>query len=355
MKGDTKEKTEQPSAKRLRDARKKGSVAKSSDLVSGCTFAILVIMIGVFHEYFFNRLDDITGLLGRNFNLPAEKAIGFAVMVTFRNVVFIILPVLAVTIFSVVVFNLLQFGLIVSVEPITPKIDKINPVEGFKRIFSLETLLESIKSIIKVTMLGLILYFAVKSMLSYLVHLPNYGLDAIIRAWLRIISTITIIAAFFSLLIGFLDVLLQKRLYLRRNKMSKDEVRREFKDTEGNPLIKGRRRIIYQQMLSEQTIKNAGGATVIITNPVHYAVALYYKRKVTGLPMVVTKGEHLQAREIIKIAETAKVPVIRNVPLARALYHQVQIGDYIPGDLLEPVAEIIRWVFMNFPEAGLPR
>ena len=355
MKGDTQEKTEQPTPKKLRDARKKGSVAKSTDLVSACTFTAIVITIGIGHTHFLNRINNIFELLDRGFQIPLNQTIGFAVTVVFKNMVFIILPILAVTVCTIFISHLLQFGFIFSVETITPQFDKINPVEGFKRLFSIETMLEAIKSIVKVFLLGLIFLFVIKETLSYLVYLPNWGLDEINRVWLLLILKIAFIAALFFLSISFLDVMLQKRLFLRRNKMSKYEVIREYKDTEGNPMIKGRRRSHYQQMLTEQTMQNAKKATVIVTNPTHYAVALYYDHKITGLPLVVTKGEQAHARKIIKIAEKANVPVVRKAPIARSLYDHVQIGDYIPRELMEPVAEIIRWVFMNFPETKMRR
>lgn len=349
MKGDTQEKTEQPSAKRLRDARKKGSVAKSRDLVAACTFAVLLIMMGLLHELFFNRLRDMFMAMGDNFHLPLKESIGYAAAVAVENILWIILPLFAVAVGVVIVVHIVQFGFVASFEPVTPQFDKINPVEGFKRLFSLDTFVEAVKSILKIVLLGLILFFVIKDALEYLVHLPEWGLAGLTRAWLILSIKISAVTAIVFLIIGLLDVFMQKHLYRRKHKMSKDEVKREYKDLEGDPLIKGMRKSIHYMMLSEQTAHRAQKATVVITNPVHFAVALYYKRRETGLPVVVTKGEHYGARKIIKIAEKANVPVIRNVSVARALYFQVEIGDYIPRDLIEPVAEIIRWVLMNSP------
>ncbi len=353
MNGDTKEKTEQPTRKKLRDARKKGSVAKSTDLVAAGTFTVILAMLALFHDHFSGCLKQIFQLLGANFHQPFQEAVRIEATAIFKNIVLFVLPILAVVVSSIVVLYILQFGLIAAADPVTPQFDKINPAEGFKRIFSLQTLVEAIKSTLKVVLLGLTLFFVIKHAISDLVNLPDWGINAILTAWLLMILKISVIAALFFLLIAFFDFSIQKQLYIRRNKMSKDEVIREYKDTEGNPLIKGRRRSLYMQMLAQATTQKARKATVIITNPVHYAVALYYKRQETGLPVVVTKGEHLSAREIVKIAEKAKVPVIRNVPLARALYFQVEIGEYIPRDLLEPVAEVIRWVLLNHPGAKI--
>jgi type III secretion protein U len=353
MKGDSKEKTEQPTAKKLRDARKKGSVAKSSDIASACTFMVIVVMLGLFHKNFSNCVKDIFELIGNDFHLPLKQSLLFAATVTLKNILLFILPIFTVVIGVVIVVHVLQFGFIASADPITPQFDKINPVEGFKRIFSLKNLVEGIKSVVKLVLLGVILFFTIKDALSYLAHLPDWGLDGITRAWFALTIKISVIAAVFFMIIALFDVFLQKRLFRRQNKMSKDEVIREFKDTEGNPMIKGQRRSFYQNLLSAQTARRAEKATVIITNPEHYAVALYYKRNLTDLPIVMTKGENSGARKIIKIAEKANVPVVRNVAVARALYAQVHIGDYISGDLIEPVAEIIRWVFMNSPGAAI--
>ncbi len=290
MNDDTKEKTEQPTRKKLRDARKKGSVAKSSDLVMAGTFTTVMAMLGLFHEHFGNCLKQIFLLLGSNFNLPFLEAARSEATVIFKSVALFILPILAVLVSTVVVLHVLQFGIIASAEPVTPKFEKINPAEGFKRIFSLHTLLEAVKSIVKVVLLGLILFFVIRSAISDLVNLPDWGIDGICKAWFAMILKIVAIAVLIFLLVAIFDLSLQKFLYIRRNKMSKDEVIREYKDTEGNPLIKGRRRSLYMQMIAQATTKSAKKATVIITNPVHYAVALYYKRQETGLPVVITKG-----------------------------------------------------------------
>jgi type III secretion protein U len=221
---------------------------------------------------------------------------------------------------------------------------RIHPVEGFKKLFSLNKLVDLIKSLLKVAAMTAAIYVIVKKCLGQMVFIPFWGIDAatgMLGSMLKqaVIATIIIFIVFAAF-----DLFMQKFLFKRQNRMTKYEVKKEYKNREGDPFIKGKRKALHKEFVLTSAKKNIRKSNVVVTNPTHLAVALFYNKKEVDLPVVTAKGKGGAAKYIVKEAKKAGVPVVQNKPLARKLFNKVPIEEYIPGELLFPVAEVLRWV-----------
>ena len=242
--------------------------------------------------------------------------------------------------------SLIQVGWVVSTKPMQPKLSKINPLNGFKRIFSKETLMELLKSILKLGIIGVIIYTSLKDRLNDIFLLYDLTLEqAIVMAGTLIID-IGIKISFVYLVLGLADYIYQKRKFSEDMKMTKQEVKDEYKNTEGDPQIKSKQRSKMMEVSRRRMMQDVPNADVVITNPTHLAIALKYDAEIKGAPIVVAKGEDYLAARIKEIAKENGVEVVENKPLARMLY-QVDIGAEIPPELYQPVATILSAIYQK--------
>lgn len=335
------EKTEQPTPKKLRDARKKGQVAKSKE-VSG-TFGLIAVLSLLWYmsDDIISGIIEMVILPTTVYNQPFQEAFKIVSHGLLDKTMELLLPLVAVTAFAAILGNIMQFGFLLSGESVKPDIKKINPVEGFKKIFALKNLIEFFKSIFKILFLTFVVYYVINSSLGDMANMPHCGRDCILPVAGVMIKKLLLYAIIAFLVIAVLDYMFERYNFMKQNRMSKDEVKREYKESEGSPEIKGKRKEIHQEILNQA--ENTGKSDVVIKNPTHLAIGLRYRHGKTPLPVVTVKGRGGHARFIIKIAEKEGIPVLENVPLAHALFH-LDIADFIPGELIEPVAEVFRWV-----------
>ena len=340
----TGEKTEQPTAKRLRDARNKGQVVKSTDVVTTvCTFFVLSATLITFPSTwkgFVNYFDLVFVAMVEP--MPNALIDIFGMMPTFLFSA--LFPVCIVAAISVVIANVGQFGFLLAFESMKPDINKLSPMSGFKKIFSTKTLIELIKSSIKITIFGVLLYSIIKKSIGPLVMLPFANLfngESVVKPMLM-----NFINSFMLcyLVIAVADYILQQKMLMKDLMMTKDETKREMHESEGDPMIKGNRRRLQREMVFEDNSTATRKSTVLVTNPTHYAAAIFYERGKIMLPVLRAKGTGFIALRMISIARAENIPIVENVPLARALYKELEIGDIIPKELLGPVTEILRWV-----------
>ncbi len=338
------EKTEQPTSKRLRDARNRGQVAKSAEIASAVGIIASFALIAIFWDDFFERIENLILRSIAESAKPFETAAWTLAEICFELAVFICVPIL----FGIVVLSLssqfAQFGVLISFEGAKPSLDKLNPQQWFKKVFSKKGLLELGKTIIKVLLLGIILFYVAQSHVDALLKagLRNieYFLDVFGETLFDIISwTVAVFA-----LVAAVDYFFQKRFHIKELMMTKDEVKREYKEMEGDPHIKAQRKQLHKEIINSNNINAAASATVLVTNPTHIAVALHYAEDETPLPMITGMGQGAVALKMMEVAEKNNVPIMRNVPLARALQRDGRSDDYIPRELMKPVAEVIRWV-----------
>ncbi|KAB2644389.1 MAG: EscU/YscU/HrcU family type III secretion system export apparatus switch protein [Verrucomicrobia bacterium] len=338
------EKSEEPTSKRLSDAREKGQVAKSTDVVTTVsTFFVL--------ETIYLTLGDIYKSLIKFFDAvflaissPNNNSMLNMLELSIPQLISSMYPVCIVAAIAVIIANVGQFGFLFSLDPLKPDINKISPMSGFKKIFSMKTLFELVKSTIKLSIFGILLCFIISKSIGPLATLPfatlMNSLDVVQPMLLNFIGSFMAI----YVVIALFDFIIQKKLLLKELRMTKDETKREMHDMEGDPQIKGNRRRLQREMIFEDTSTATRKSTVLVTNPTHYAAAIYYERGKTPLPVLRAKGSGFIALRMISVAREENIPIVENVPLARALYNELEVNDIIPKSLLEPVTEILRWV-----------
>ncbi|MFC0217416.1 type III secretion system export apparatus subunit SctU [Pseudochelatococcus lubricantis] len=341
------EKTEQPTPKKLRDARKKGQVARSTEIVTTTSlFAVIAFIWVNWHNTMGTLLglfDKIAQLSVGEFRVNAAKAIEIIVY----DITRIMLPVLGVVFLAGILANYFQIGTLFSAEAVKPNLDKISPGKGFKRIFSMKQLVETLKSIIKIAILSILLYFVVKNALGAYISSLSCGMSCLVGVTSQFMFQTFVYSALAFVVVAVVDIVYQRRSHIKTLMMSKDEVKREFKESEGDPHIKGKRRQIAQELAM-----NGGGAaaregTAVVVNPTHFAVVILYTPEKMPLPIVTAKGRNRHAHFLRTQAEEAGVPVFRNVQLAQALYADAEVDDYVPTELFDAVAEVLAWVARN--------
>jgi type III secretion protein U len=263
----------------------------------------------------------------------------------------ILLPLLAVVVVTGVAGNMLQVGILLAFESLKPDLNKINPLSKVKQIFSIKNLIELLKSIIKILFLGILIYLVIRNSLGPLLKIPFVGLKGLLEIVVPVLKTFAYNVCLAYVVVAFCDFIFQKQNHIKQLMMSKDEVKREYKESEGSPEIKGKRKQLHRELLQGGPVEKTKKSTVLVTNPTHYAVALFYDGKTAMLPVVLAKGVGFQAQLMRKAAQDFDVPIMENVPLAHALYDLGEVGRYIPRELIEPVAEVIRWVYAQKQKA----
>ena len=347
------EKTEPATEKKLSDARKEGQVAKSRELGQAMSllalFIILKIWAGSMGHNFINafrtnytRMKEMTTLVGGQISV---KDFCRLLNSNILNMALIVAPVLIAAVLIAVIVDVWQVKWRPTTKPLRPKFSKINPISGFKRIFSKEKLIELLKSLIKIFLLGYLAWSTLKGQFSVLFALFDMDLMSAIK----VIGDITInlglkISAFY-IVIGFADYGYQKWKFAEDMKMTKQEVKDEWKNAEGDPQIKGRQRQRMQEASRRRMMQAVPSADVVITNPTHFAVAIKYDVGVFDAPYVVAKGEDFLAARIKDRAAEAGVEIVENKPLARMLYYNVDLGAPIPPELYQTVAEILAAIY----------
>lgn len=338
------EKTEQPTPKKLRDARKKGQVAKSKEIASaaGITGLFLVIWIG--SDFFMEHFKEMILLPSRYYEIGFSEALKQVMGGVFIEYLLLSLPIVSIAMILGIAANYFQIGALFAPESVKPDLKKLDPVQGMKKIFSMNNLIELIKSVVKITFLGILIYIVIKESVHSLVRIPYLGISGLLMVLGGILKNMVIYTSIAYIVVAAADYFLQKKQHVKKLMMSKDEVKREYKEMEGDPVVKGQRKQLHREMAMNDAAQKTRGASVLVTNPTRLAVALYYEKDKTPLPLVVCKGEDLLARRMIEVAKEEGIPIMQNVPLARDLYEHSEVDQFIPTELIESVAEVLRWV-----------
>ncbi|MCW7540804.1 type III secretion system export apparatus subunit SctU [Aquabacterium sp. A7-Y] len=338
------EKTEEPTQKKLDDARKKGQNAKSQDVNAAAgLFALTVCLTAAASMSGQHLVALFTLATGPALTVGDNQQMHALAMAMLREAGLLVLPYLAVSVAMGLVASFAQVGFNLSFEPLTPNFDKVNPGSGIKKLFSVRSIIDFLKMVLKAVALAAVVWVIVMDLLPLLIGASVQspaGIAAV--AWTALLKLLGAAVVVF-IVIGPVDFGIQKWLFKRDQKMSKDEVKREFKEMDGDPLIKGQRRQLAHELLNSDPKARVPTASVVVTNPTHYAVALRYDPRETPLPIVVAKGADEQAARIRALAEQHGVPIVGNPPLARALF-RVGLDDPIPEALFEAVAAVLRWV-----------
>ena len=349
MSSSTGEKTEKPTDKRLQDARKKGQVAKSQDLTSALLLIAAVAVVwmiggyigGILQSSVKEQIEFAATFKGEFTSETAYNVIwqGLSAMVWTLTPIFIIVMVFAF------LGNYLQIGSIFSFESVSPKFEKMNPAEGFKQKFlKARPYIELGKTIFKMLITGLIAGYVMWEAREDIARLITKPPDIVASYTFGLILEICLKIGIAFLILGGADFFLQRYLHRNDLKMTKHELKEEYKETEGNPLIKSQRRYLHREILSNSMAAAVRDADVVLANPTHISVALKYDRGKSNAPIITAKGGDLMAAHIRQIAAESGVPIKRDIPLARALY-EFDVEDEIPEELYEAVAAVLQWVY----------
>jgi type III secretion protein U len=340
------EKTEKPTPKKLQDARKKGEVVKSKEIVSTLEFIALLGVLWLGGKYFTEKISNVLDIALEQIPRRPDQQLPLTALIErfISETLWIIIPFVVVALVAGVAGGFAQVRALFSVEPIMFKVERMNPATNLKNLFSTRQVYELVKMVLKTGLLVGVLYMLTKDFFApalktiYLSHADISNVAAkmllILFGWAAVVYVV----------MAAVDYGHQFYEFMKQQKMSVDEIRREYKDMEGDPYIKGRRKQLAYEMLEEPMLQKASRASVVVTNPTHYAVALYYKPGQTDLPVVVAKGQDATALRIREAARKAGVPIMENKLLARQLYAQVPLNEYIGEDFVEAVAEVFKWI-----------
>ena len=341
------EKTEPATPRRRREAREKGNLPKSVEVNSAVVLLVgvgalrffggaMLQKLGYSMEWVFSRLSTVEITVE---NAPALVFAGLKLMG------FILAPIVFTVMIAGVGASLLQGGVVFAAEPITPKLSKISPVSGFKRLFSTRSMVEMLKGLIKLLIVGIIGYLTLKGELKLYPVLVDQNVGQIVAFVGHVGFKLAMRAGLVLLILAGFDYAYQKMEFEKKLRMTRQEVKEEFKRTEGDPLVKARIRSIQRERARRRMFSEVPKADVVVTNPVHLAVALRYESKKMAAPVVVAKGARLLAERIKEIAAAHGIPIVENKMLARLLYRTTEVGSEIPYELYKTVAEILAYVY----------
>lgn len=338
------EKTEYPTSKKLRQSREEGQVAHSKD------FTQTVLILALFGyllgnaEAMIKSLGELmlipVGVLG----MPFEDAANITMSRLWNEAIWIVLPFLLIVIGLGIFIEMVQTGMLFAFKALMPSAKKLNVMNNVKNVFAIKNVIEFLKSILKIVFLAALIYTLVGDALPTLLTIPQAGLAGVGLAVGTLLKSMMVKVALAYAILAAADFAFQRHQYIKGLMMSKDEIKQEYKEMEGNAEIKHQRKHLHQQMLNESAVGRTRKASVVVTNPTHLAIAIHYDKDKTPLPVVVAKGEGPLAERMIAAAREEGIPVLQNIPLAHSLMDTAALDQYIPSELIEPVAEVLRLI-----------
>ena len=347
------EKTEPATQKKLDDARKEGQVAKSKEIANGMGLMALFLVLKIwtgnmgvnFLETFdtiYNRIPQVANLLG---GTAPEREMVLLLRHGAIQLLLIILPILLIGFLVAFVSDYWQVKWKPTSKPLQPKFSKMNPIKGFQKIFSMNSLMELLKSFIKILIIVWMAYSYIKDRTEYLFLLYDMEILPALQLILQVVTDLGIRIAALYIVFAFADYAYQKWKFAEDMKMTKQEVKEEYKNQEGDPQIKGKIRQKMQEASRRRMMQAIPQADVVITNPTHYAVAIKYDPAISDAPVVVAKGQDYLAQKIKEIARENKVEIVENKPLARMLFANVEVGEAVPPEMYQAIAEVLAFVY----------
>lgn len=344
------DKTEEATPKKLSDARKEGQVAKSQEISTAfmllAMFVMLKIFIGFIGRRFLKNFHEIYSL----FDVYSEGDFTTNIASSFLRkglleVLIIGLPLFAAAVMVAFIVNIAQVKWQVTTKPLKPKFDKFNPIKGMKRIFSKDKIFELVKSVVKIALIFYIAYSELRKKAGAVVLLYDFSLNQAIRFIGDFILNLGIKMSAFYLIIGVTDYIYQKIKFKRDLRMTKQEVKDEYKQQEGDPQVKGKIKSKMREVSQRRMMQKLPEADVVITNPTHFACAIKYDKEEAQAPVLIAKGADFLAQKIKDAAKENDIPIVENKPLARMLYYNVDLDSEIPRELYQMVAEVLAYVY----------
>lgn len=355
--GEGGEKTEEPTAKKIEDARKEGQVAKSKELSNALSLLSLFVCLKLFIGFVGQRLINIFSVIWRDIPLLSNgpldsKAIWQILLYVILQIVIICAPFMLFSFVVAFLSQKIQIKWKVTSKPLKPKLNKINPISGFKRMFSKQALFDLVLSLFKIAIFSYVSYSEIKDNMGVLLTIYNRNLNDSLAILFDIVMSLGIKISVIYVIISLADWFFQKWKHKEDLKMTKQEVKDEYKNQEGDPKIKGQQRQRMREASRRRMMDSVADADVIITNPTHFAVAIKYDNTVDQAPVVTAKGADYLALKIKELAKANDVEIVENKALARMLYSNVEIGTEIPIELYEVVAGILAQVYSTKNKVG---
>jgi flagellar biosynthetic protein FlhB len=347
------EKTEEPTSKKLSDARKEGQVAKSKEISTAfellAAFLVLYLWMEHLGTYLVGNMYDLYSQIPDYIrmydgNIP-EKTINVIFVRAMIRILIMICPFLIVGFIVAFLANLLQVKWKPTTKPMKPKFSKLNPVSGVKRLFSVNSLVELLKSFLKLGLIGYVVYSYLKKNMPDIYLFYDLSVNQCIAQLGSLVINLGLRISIWYMLIAILDFVYQKVKFKKDMKMTKQEVKDEYKNQEGDPQIKGKQRQRMQEASRRRMMQQLPQADVVITNPTHFAVAIKYDPELYDAPFVVAKGADYLAQKIKEVARENHIEIVENKPLARMLYANVEVGNLVPPELYQAVAEVLAFVY----------
>lgn len=341
------EKTEKATPKKRQESRKKGQVAKSNDINTAITLLVVFLFLGSIAGFL---RDEIIGFFIEFYtydllmDINEQNVHQMFVKVTMKAVV-IVAPVLAVALVAGIFSNFIQVGALFSTDAIKFKLERIDPIKGFKRIFSLRAIVELLKSLLKITLVGMVTFTILFINKEQVMQLSEQSVGNALIIIAKLTFQMGLATSILLIFLAILDYAYQKYDFEKNIRMSKQDIKDEYKKVEGDPLIKSKIKERQRQMAMQRMMQEVPNADVIITNPTHYAIALKYDDEQMDAPIIVAKGVDYLAMKIKEVAKKHQIVTVENKPLARALYSKAEIGDVIPEEFYKSIAEIIAYVY----------
>lgn len=343
------EKTEEPSSKKRSDAREEGQILQSKEINTVIILFSCFLALKLFGNIMTTELSKLMVDMFETLVDPESFLDQNNFMMNTLNMlsVFIVIigPLLIIAFISSLIVNYAQVGFLFTTKTLKVKLNRLNPIEGFKKMFSKKALVELVKSILKIVLVGYVAYSYALSQMTRIIKYPDMETFSFFINFADLIYGIILRILGVLLLLSFMDYFFQWREHEKNLKMSKQELKEEYKQTEGDPIVKGKIKQKQREMAMSRMMQDVPTADVIITNPTHYAVAIKYDRDKFDAPYLVAKGVDIIAQNIKKTAKENDVPIVENKTLARGIYASIDIDDAIPEELYEAVAEVLAYVY----------
>ena len=341
---DEEEKTEEPTSKKLEDAKNEGNVNKSMEVTGAVILSFASLYLLFFSSFSLIEIKKLMmfsyGFIGKELDSTVLFSITYSVVITLLKA---LAPIFVIVILLALISNWVQFGMI-SI-PLKFDLQKLDPIKGLANIFGLKKLIEALKLTFKLTIIIIVMCILFLMTNKQFLSMMNQPMEATISTMLELTSYFIFAILLIIIIFAIIDFYFSRHYYMKSLRMSKQEIKDEFKNMEGDPQVKGRIRRIQMQMAQKRMMGNVPKADVVITNPTHYAVALKYDNKVDSAPKVVAKGIDFLALKIKDIAKENKIPIIENPALARSLYDQIEVDREIPNEFYKAMAEIFSYVY----------
>jgi flagellar biosynthetic protein FlhB len=341
------DKTEAATPKRKQESRDKGTVAKSTEINSVIVLLVGLFMLKFFGKWMFERMGSCMIETFKMISNPEMSAQQLVALITevITLAVLTVMPVCVTIMFFGLLANVLQIGFLFTTKPIMPDLSKINPVTGFTRLFSVKTLFETVKNIVKLTIIAMVAYWTIKGAFDQVLVLSDASVGTIFSFFTATAFDIILRIALVLIILAIIDLVYQRYDHAKQMKMTKQEVKDEHKQMDGDPKVKSRIKSLQREMARRRMMQEVPKATVVVTNPTYIAIALRYEPAESDAPMVIAKGKRLIAEKIRQIAVEHGIPIIEDKPLARGMYDKIEVGFPIPAEFFTAVAEIMAYVY----------